>query len=376
MAGFIENSSGDAAFDAYAQGRAVGAAKLQNLSNFAQWSALMDDKTCDWCAWADLRIFDTTIEPYYPPMHHGCRCIVAYITNDEFPPNPDWGDGPPPSSWPPGITNGVDKSGKPTLPNEGQNYVYPEAVDDALMRSKADEWHEKFGDNLQEIGPGFDARGRVDFFNWKREMMEDVLGGDFDERAYDMSSKLFGDWVGGSSDEKRKMFEILMRGTADDLAAAISKQEVFKFVADEVLDVGFKGVSNMVRADAAFTREVMLRSSLVKDGKITLYRGMHKIGKVFDEMEGAFLKGDTGFAVGSGYIDSWTMSREFAENWSGSSKWVFVKEVPVDDLIASNWTQPGWQFVPQGEVIWQNELAKLVPKSAKRNGEGWTVEMW
>ncbi len=47
-------------------------------------------------------MFNTVTEPYDPPTHHGCRCLIAYISNDEFPPNPDWGSGPPANSWPPG----------------------------------------------------------------------------------------------------------------------------------------------------------------------------------------------------------------------------------------------------------------------------------
>lgn len=107
MAGYIENSTDLALFDSYAQGRALAGARLVNLSEFAQWSALLDANTCDWCSWADLRIFDTTVEPYDPPMHHGCRCIIAYITRDEFPPDSTtWGGGPPGDVWPPGRVQG------------------------------------------------------------------------------------------------------------------------------------------------------------------------------------------------------------------------------------------------------------------------------
>ncbi|KKM73284.1 hypothetical protein LCGC14_1412030 [marine sediment metagenome] len=103
MPGYIDNSTDLALFESYSQGRALAGARLTNLSRFAQWSALLDSKTCDWCSWADMRVFDTTIEPYDPPMHHGCRCLVAYITKDEFPPEQTtWGVGPPRNVWPPG----------------------------------------------------------------------------------------------------------------------------------------------------------------------------------------------------------------------------------------------------------------------------------
>ncbi len=102
MPGYIDNSSDLALFESYSQGRALGGEGLPNMSQFAQWSAVLDKRTCDWCGWADERVFNTVTEPYDPPTHHGCRCLIAYISNDEFPPNPDWGSGPPANSWPPG----------------------------------------------------------------------------------------------------------------------------------------------------------------------------------------------------------------------------------------------------------------------------------
>src|SRR3970282_603631 len=87
--------------------RPAAGPRWPKLAEFAKWSALLDNNTCDWCSWADLRIFDTNIEPYDPPMHHGCRCIIAYITADEYPPDEtSWGAGAPPESWPPGRVRG------------------------------------------------------------------------------------------------------------------------------------------------------------------------------------------------------------------------------------------------------------------------------
>ncbi len=104
MPGYIDNSSDLALFESYSQGRALAGDALPNISRFAQWSAVLDKRTCDWCGWADERVFDTTVEPYDPPTHHGCRCLIAYISKDEFPPTATWGNGPPANNWPPGHT--------------------------------------------------------------------------------------------------------------------------------------------------------------------------------------------------------------------------------------------------------------------------------
>ncbi len=104
MPGYIDNSSDLALFESYSQGRALAGESLPNMSQFAQWSAVLDKRTCDWCGWADMRIFNTVTEPYDPPTHHGCRCLIAFISKEEFPPTATWGTGPPKNVWPPGKT--------------------------------------------------------------------------------------------------------------------------------------------------------------------------------------------------------------------------------------------------------------------------------
>ncbi len=114
MPGYIDNSSDLALFESYSQGRALGG-QFPNISNFAQWSSVLDKRTCDWCEWADEKVFDHTVEPYDPPTHHGCRCLLAFISRDEFPPSPNWGVGPPKDVWPPGsyrVQNAATKANK------------------------------------------------------------------------------------------------------------------------------------------------------------------------------------------------------------------------------------------------------------------------
>ncbi len=102
MAGYIDTSADEALWGSYNGGRVNSGKQSTKVSNLAQWSALLDSKTCDFCSWADERIFDTSAEPYDPPMHFGCRCLIALILNSEFPPQPTWGKGPPSNSFPPG----------------------------------------------------------------------------------------------------------------------------------------------------------------------------------------------------------------------------------------------------------------------------------
>jgi hypothetical protein len=102
---YLDSSVDQAVFDTYSQGRALAGVSLP-VSQYAQWSAVVDAKTCDFCSWADLRIFDTNIEPWDPPLHFGCRCIIAYIKSDEYTPDPNWGSGPPNTAFPPGKAQG------------------------------------------------------------------------------------------------------------------------------------------------------------------------------------------------------------------------------------------------------------------------------
>lgn len=52
----------------------------------AQWSAILDERTCDYCSNYDERIIFVD-NPLYavqqPPAHGNCRCIYIYITAEE-----------------------------------------------------------------------------------------------------------------------------------------------------------------------------------------------------------------------------------------------------------------------------------------------------
>lgn len=54
----------------------------------AQYSAILDDRTCDLCEYLDGMIIDTDdpdYEKFQPPLHHYCRCIWALILPEEEP---------------------------------------------------------------------------------------------------------------------------------------------------------------------------------------------------------------------------------------------------------------------------------------------------
>lgn len=52
-----------------------------------QFSAILDDKTCDLCLILDGKIIDPdddAFEIFKPPLHAECRCIWVAILEDEF----------------------------------------------------------------------------------------------------------------------------------------------------------------------------------------------------------------------------------------------------------------------------------------------------
>lgn len=93
-------------FGTYNEGRMEGARSLG--AEFGLISAILDNRTCAFCAWADGRAFtiDTPIQA--PPFHENCRCIAAFfnidsleedgLTLDDF----DAWEDPPSSVLPPG----------------------------------------------------------------------------------------------------------------------------------------------------------------------------------------------------------------------------------------------------------------------------------
>lgn len=52
----------------------------------AQWSAILDSSTCEYCSERDEQIISVDDPEYYefqPPAHPYCRCIYIYITAEE-----------------------------------------------------------------------------------------------------------------------------------------------------------------------------------------------------------------------------------------------------------------------------------------------------
>lgn len=73
----LAKSLGDDFFDAFNSGREAEAS-AQGLV-YGIWSAIMDSGTCDFCAWADGKIFGISETHIVPPAHFGCKCIVSYV---------------------------------------------------------------------------------------------------------------------------------------------------------------------------------------------------------------------------------------------------------------------------------------------------------
>ena len=224
MAGYIDGSTDEGLWSSYNGGRVTAGKQSTKVSNWAQWSALLDSKTCDWCGWADERIFNTGSEPYDPPMHHGCRCIIALILKDEFVPGGgSWGNGPPKSAWPPGRLNGADKTGKPTLRNLGKKKPPPDALD-----KKAQEWASNWVDDVE--------RDFGSIRDWHTNAMLDMvdspstLSPDFE--GVRILNNFIDRWTGASTRSRKEIAEIIARGNADEvLAFTKANPQVFQNVA-------------------------------------------------------------------------------------------------------------------------------------------------
>ena len=85
--------------DAINEGRYETADSLfkDGIVNRAQYSAILDDSTCDLCERLDGQIIDMS-DPAYeemsPPQHYNCRCIWVYIDTDASGAVPDWSGAP------------------------------------------------------------------------------------------------------------------------------------------------------------------------------------------------------------------------------------------------------------------------------------------
>jgi SPP1 gp7 family putative phage head morphogenesis protein len=59
----------------------------------AQYSAILDRRTCDLCRKLDEKVIPiehTDLARFTPPVHHNCRCVWVWITTDEEDFTPTW----------------------------------------------------------------------------------------------------------------------------------------------------------------------------------------------------------------------------------------------------------------------------------------------
>jgi len=379
--GPLERTVDQALFESYAQGRAHAGAQLGG--KFAQWSAVNDAVTCDFCGWADLRIFPIAQVPWDPPTHWGCRCIIAYILDSEFTPTPDWGDGPPPSAFPPGTSNGM-KGGQPTLANEGKAAASELNPYRLKAQELADEWEISVRDTLSwESGSDvtnafksheFKTRAKA----WHEDAVKQMMGAEYDSVAQGHLGYILDEWSMATTDELRAVIEALTRGSADDLSAAITA------LLDETPHLGSGLIGSTARTEAMIQHweahrtlvgELTKRTPMVdKDGFVTVYRGVKgSSDPVFssknfiDDTYEALVAGDGEFAIGEKFVSSWSTSEEVAAEFAtGISERgiVFAKKVPAEDVLVGWFEHPSLAiYGKERELLWANWDGTLVPKS-------------
>lgn len=75
----------------YSRAAAVEAAGIPLAG--AQYSALLDRRTCELCRKLDEKVIPiehTDLARFTPPIHHNCRCLWVWITRDEADFTPTW----------------------------------------------------------------------------------------------------------------------------------------------------------------------------------------------------------------------------------------------------------------------------------------------
>ena len=73
--------------EAVNSGREEGFADIADQIGGYQWSAILDDKTCDLCESLDGKYFepgDPALEELKPPLHPSCRCILVAVMKEEL----------------------------------------------------------------------------------------------------------------------------------------------------------------------------------------------------------------------------------------------------------------------------------------------------
>lgn len=378
MAGYIDNSSDNALFASYSSGRATGA-KLMGNYDLAQWSAVLDSSTCDFCGWSDERIFSTKTNPEQPPVHWGCRCIIAYILPEEYPPDPDWGPGPPKSAFPPGRKHGASKSGKPVLRNEGK---VPKPKTGPTV-DYTDELK-----SMPEFDPGADPRAIQKQLGDRVEAKMKEMGvwsDDADQFFRVMTSE----WTAQSTSELRELFATLGSGDVAALknwflnvepsARAYIDDLLMRTTPDEI----------MKHFTYQYKEPTTQYARMLLGDEVTLYRGVRSSGGTLDDVLKGFVNGDmTEGVISANKIESWTTSLKTAEEFAATFTQggavfqkgvVFQKAVSVDDLAMSWWSNGKFASWGEQEVLWLNYEAAIVPKAFVRKqtpGLNAIVEVW
>lgn len=68
-------------------GREEGFDDIANEIGAYQWSAILDDRTCDLCESLDGTYFepgDPALAELKPPIHPNCRCILVAVLKEEL----------------------------------------------------------------------------------------------------------------------------------------------------------------------------------------------------------------------------------------------------------------------------------------------------
>lgn len=68
-------------------GREEGFADIADQIGAYQWSAILDDKTCDICNSLDGTYFepgDPALDELKPPIHPNCRCMLVAVLKEEL----------------------------------------------------------------------------------------------------------------------------------------------------------------------------------------------------------------------------------------------------------------------------------------------------
>lgn len=364
MSGYIDNSTSEALWSAYNGGRTAAGAEIPTVHHYAQWSSVMDGSTCDWCGWADERIFDTSINTFDPPMHWGCRCIIAHILRSEPKATLDWGDGPPPSSWPPGIKDGL-VNGKPTLRNAGKNRKV--LSNQKMVEHHTKVWERNFQHKMPKRGSDTYAYGmRRELEAWERQALRETVleAGEHSVQAIDRAILRFDDfirsWTGSSTTGRKKLGELMARGSIDDI------QKLYGSSLGTTTREEVEVLMRVWEAHKDLAASTMRVSELSRDGKVTLYRGTQARRPSSKAFKESVEHGDLEQSIGADFIESWSTDYEAAKSFAGDYGMVFKKEVDVEDVFA-HWQEhyAFGSYLEESEVIWYNWDGTLIPKSVK-----------